>query len=757
MSRSVALSVVLFLCAANLGHGAAVDSTFVGLAHNGKYSDPANWSPAEVPNNSGTETFNVTIYSLDLDMDATVSNLTIGDLFSPAGYSYTVLGSTTLATSATLNTGPLPSATHGSVFAAGNLTNFDAGSRTLQSGSYDLIGIDGLLVQLQFIGADIVNNAADIYLRSGGRVVDEQGRDGLRNFAHNLANGSMAVARDNYTLPTKLTNDGSIFVDGGSLTVTGGLTNYNATSHTLTGGYYYVISRAWEGYPEASFGFAGADIIHNAAGELYIQGGTPGIKDEQGNNGLRNFADNQQNADVYLLPPASFTGSSDFTNKGRMHLYESTFSLPSGRTYHQAGGYTEMTSATLNANVDLQDGVLFAGRSSSSGGAGSAATINGDFTMSGGLLPEVQITVNGSVGFSGNARWRRTLSVKFPDSAALNVSNTLTMGGTLEAKLADVSPPGSQTRFTMASAKTITGSFANADANSRIPTTDGKGTFAVSTSNGELVLTDYQRTQPAAQMLNMSARAGVLTGDKATIAGFIIVGTEAKTVLIRGVGPSLTAGGVPGALQDPTLELHDTNSVIATNDNWRDTQGAAISQTGVAPTDARESAILITLQPAAYTAVMRGANATSGVGLVEMYDLSSNTNSKLANMSTRAFVDADHVLIGGAIAGGPGTGNAELVVRAIGAGLKQQGVTDCLPDPMLEVRNSDGSLVAANDDASTGIYEGGNPLPPGLAPADPDAAIAVGLAPGNYTVIVRGKNGASGNALVEIYDLNGGP
>jgi hypothetical protein len=268
-------------------------------------------------------------------------------------------------------------------------------------------------------------------------------------------------------------------------------------------------------------------------------------------------------------------------------------------------------------------------------------------------------------------------------------------------------------------------------------------------------LSDYQRAIPAAQLLNISTRAQVLTGDDAAIGGFIIYGTDPKQVIIRAIGPSLTGAGVSRALQDPTLELHDsTGAIIATNDNWEESQRPEITATGLAPHDPRESAILKTLQPGAYTAVMRGANDTTGVALVEVYDLSKDSRSRLANISTRGFVDADNVLIGGLIAGGNGNGNAELVVRAIGSGLQGSGVKDHLADAALELRDGNGAVIAANDDFLMPPENSGT-VPEELnVESGQDAATGVKVSPGNYTVVVYGKNGATGTALVEIYDLN---
>jgi hypothetical protein len=255
------------------------------------------------------------------------------------------------------------------------------------------------------------------------------------------------------------------------------------------------------------------------------------------------------------------------------------------------------------------------------------------------------------------------------------------------------------------------------------------------------------------QLLNISTRLRVLTGDNVLIGGFIITGSDDKHVIVRGIGPSLTSQGVPGALQDPTLELHDgTGALIASNDNWKDTQQLDIEVTGIPPTNDLESAIVATLPAngSGYTAILRGKNNTTGVGLVEAYDLNRTVNSKLANISTRGFVDTgDNVMIGGFIAG---NGLTKVIVRAIGPSLTSQGVPGALQDPTLELHDGSGTTIASNDnwkDAQQTEIEA-TTIPP---TDDRESAIVASLSPGNYTAIVRGKNDTTGVALVEVYNI----
>jgi hypothetical protein len=259
---------------------------------------------------------------------------------------------------------------------------------------------------------------------------------------------------------------------------------------------------------------------------------------------------------------------------------------------------------------------------------------------------------------------------------------------------------------------------------------------------------------PPGKLLNISTRLRVQTGDAVLISGFIITGSESKTVLIRGIGPSLSSLGVSDALQNPTLTLFQGNAQLQANDDWFETQGDEIRATGLQPVFSTESAILRTLAPGSYTAVVRGKNDSTGVGVVEVYDLSATSNSKLANVSTRGFVETDNnVMIGGFIAGHPASQNINVIVRAIGPSLAGFGVPNPLQDPILSLHNADGVMVAENDnwrDTNESAIAAS-----GFAPSNnAESAILIARPPGNTTAIVRGKNGGIGNALVEVYRLN---
>ena len=231
----------------------------------------------------------------------------------------------------------------------------------------------------------------------------------------------------------------------------------------------------------------------------------------------------------------------------------------------------------------------------------------------------------------------------------------------------------------------------------------------------------------------------VQTGDNVGIGGFIITGSTPKHVLLRAIGPSLTGFGVPDALADPVLELHGPG-VFATimNDNWRQTQETEIQATGIAPTNDFESAIDATLAPGAYTAIVRGNGNSSGVALVEVYDLNQEVDSKLANISTRALVSTgDNIVIAGFTLGG--TGNDRIVVRGIGPSLTNGGVPNALANPTLELRDNNGSLLVANNDWQDDPIQASQLTAAGLAPTNQlESGIAATLSPGLYTALLAG-------------------
>jgi cyclophilin family peptidyl-prolyl cis-trans isomerase len=256
--------------------------------------------------------------------------------------------------------------------------------------------------------------------------------------------------------------------------------------------------------------------------------------------------------------------------------------------------------------------------------------------------------------------------------------------------------------------------------------------------------------------VNVSTRLQVGTGDNALIGGFIMRGPSPKRLVIRGIGPST---GLSGALANPVLELHNgAGATIASNDNWGDAANKQeLIDTGLAPSAPNESAILTTVPSdpnnAFYTAIVRGANNSTGIGLVEVYDVDSGPGSTLLNISTRGRVDVDpNALIGGFILGG--TESKRVLVRAIGPSLAAVGVPNALADPKLELRDANAALLDSNDDWGSSPNQA-EILATGLAPTNAkESAVVRILSAAPYTAIVRGVNNTTGVGSVEVYQLN---
>jgi hypothetical protein len=258
--------------------------------------------------------------------------------------------------------------------------------------------------------------------------------------------------------------------------------------------------------------------------------------------------------------------------------------------------------------------------------------------------------------------------------------------------------------------------------------------------------------------LEFSTRLHVETGQHVGIAGFIISGSTSRKIIVRALGPTLAQFGVPGVLQNPALHLFDSsNNLIASNDNWKSSQQTEIQASGLALGDDREAAIVRTLAPGNYTAVVHGVNATVGAALLEVYDLDQSSASLITNISTRGSVGTDtNVMIGGFIVGGGlgtnGDGSSEVLVRALGPELTSFGIADALQDPKMELFDGNGNLLASNDnwrDSQQAAIQA-----TGVAPGDDrEPAILTTLIQGNWTAILRGKNNTTGVGLIELYRI----
>ncbi len=255
--------------------------------------------------------------------------------------------------------------------------------------------------------------------------------------------------------------------------------------------------------------------------------------------------------------------------------------------------------------------------------------------------------------------------------------------------------------------------------------------------------------------LNLSTRVRVGADESVVISGFIINGSMPKKVILRALGPSLAQAHVGAVLADPVLELRAADgSLVAANDDWKEegAQRALIESSGIPPLNDREPAIVATLVPGSYTAIVSGVNRTSGIAVAEIYDLDQAADSKLANLSTRGFAQTGNdVIIAGFILGGSG-GGSKVLVRALGPSLSKAGIRNVMADPTIELHNANGSLIAANDNWRE--EDQASIQATGIPPAgDRESAILAVLPQDNYTAVVAGAGGTIGIALVEVFML----
>jgi hypothetical protein len=859
----------LFLMLATVRISAAqviVNSVFTPQYSDNSYSNPANWSPPEVPNNSPAKNYSVTIRSQAyLDIDATVSNLLIDStVLLQQNHSFTVTGTTTIIRGSqtfpfenirvysfnssgasfvtdslsTFSGGVLgggfalwaPNPTSGSailqfhgadvrtltgnlslsgpltrvideagndglrslsrieaeatlalaghqmsvvgpftndgqllvnsdgnqpgLFAiTGELTNFDPSTHTLKNGTYSLGGVDDFGTNqpatLQFPGADIVHNGGGIFLGDPlAKIVDENGSDALRNFSHITATGFFGISGFSFTKAGDFTNDGTLTVYSGTLTLQGNLTNFDPVTHTLTGGSYQL----FQGYDglAASLVFTDADIQNNAA-SIYLYKRTK-IRDQNGNDALRNFAHNLPGASFLLFDYFDFVAPGDFTNSGEVTIQSSFsnpqphFVMPKNHRYVQTEGTTHLWGAAVIGDMEINGGSF---DTAASGPDNIPAVLDGNLAVGDALFTPNGLVVHGAAQLSAGS----TFSTRGDSDSGFIVNGGITVAGTLQIAEPQVPPPSTATFFVVQSGGTsISGTFSNAPNGARIPTIDGLGSFVVSYNSFSISISGFQALPATAHLLNISTRGPVGTGENVMVGGFIVTGTQSKRVIVRALGPSLPS--LLGTLPDPVLELHDSSGgLIASNDNWRTDQEADIIATGVRPSNDFESAIVATLQASnsAYTAIVRGADDRTGIGLVEVYDLDRAADSKMANISTRGVVaTGDRNLIGGLLV--LNQNSTRVIVRALGPSVPVSGR---LSDPTLSLYDSNGALVAFNDNWRTD--QEGEIIATGIPPGnDLDAAIVTTFPAlgGSYTTVVKGKDGATGVALVEVYDLS---
>lgn len=523
-----------------------------------------------------------------------------------------------------------------------------------------------------------------------------------------------------WTGGTIVTNSGAPFINTGAITITGAVGTYNYGGQFTNRGL--VIQ-------------TGAGTIANQRGPvLNDAGGTYDIQNDLGYTtdyaGIINAGTFQKSAGTGTSAIAG-----EFDNSGTINAISGTLQFDA---LIQTAGAMNLNGGSISSqNTIILNGGLLAGSGNISGsvrnnsGIVSPGHSPGRINISGDYVQGADGALNIEIG--GNA----------PGTGydQLVVGGNADLGGTLNIKLVNGYRPQVGDVFTIISPSSFSGAFAQVNAT-------GLGVQA-NYASGAITVTV---TSVPEILLNIATRLNVQTGDNVLIAGFIITGTEPKKVIIRGLGPSLT--GVSGVLANPTLELIDSDgTTLAFDDDWKDTQQSDIEASGIPPENDAEAAIVRTLDPGAYTGILRGKNNATGIGVVEVYDLAQTAKAKLANISSRGFASTgDDALIGGFIVGGGNGMNAKVVLRAIGPSLAPN-VSNALADPTLELVDANGSTVRADDDWKDSQQSELETI--GIQPTnDKESALIATLPAGSYTAVVRGKGSTAGVAVVEIYNVD---
>ena len=504
------------------------------------------------------------------------------------------------------------------------------------------------------------------------------------------------ISANNVTISGLTIANGNSPSNGGGISITGGLTIANCTisGHTT--------------------GSSGGGIV--SSGTLSIVNSTI-----SGNSATGGFG-----GGIYSTGTAQITNSTISNNSAS----ELSLGIGSGGGILNGGGSLVVTNSTISGNVAQFRG---GGIQSNSGTLRSRNTIIALNTAPSG--PDVFGALSSeNFNLIGNNSGVTITPAQSADRIG-------TPGSPINPLLDTLKDNGGPT-LTRA---LLSGSTAINNGDPNAPARDQRG--YVRPNPPDIGAYEFGGTIPAT-LANISTRLFVQTGDNVLIGGFIITGTQQKKVILRAIGPSLS---LPGKLADPTLELYQGQTLLEANDNWMDSPNKqAIIDSTIPPSDPLESAIVRSVAPGNYTAVVRGANNGTGIGVVEAYDLDRTVDSKLANIATRGAIQTgDNVLFGGFIV--LGSDSQKVIIRALGPSVPVAGT---LADPTLELRDGNGALLESNDnwvDSANKQAIIDSTIPP---TSNQESAIVRTLTPGNYTTIVRGVNSTTGIAVVEIYALN---
>ena len=430
--------------------------------------------------------------------------------------------------------------------------------------------------------------------------------------------------------------------------------------------------------------------------------------------------------------------SSASTSQGST-LYPTTITFGAAPSLIAGGNAT--VSATTNSLVavtfsSLTSSVCTISGSTVTGVANGVCTIAANAIGGGNYIAASQVTQSFTVGTSQ--------TITFGAAPTLVVDGTATVSATASSGL-----PVTFSSLT-SSVCTVSGTSVSGIAAGTCTIAAnqaGNGTYSTAPQVTQSFTVVVATTIP--RLANISTRGQVLTGDNVMIGGFIIGGSSPKKVLIRAVGPNLANFGVPGVLANPMLQLYSGQTVIASNDDWGPaSNSAAIQATGLAPVSPQESAILTTLAPGAYTAIVSGVGGGTGVGIVEVFE-ADHPEYPLINISTRGQVQTgDNVMIGGFII--QGNASQTVLIRAVGPNLANFGVPGVLANPTLQLYSGQ-TVIASNDDWQS-ASNAAEIQATGLAPVSSlESAILITLAPGAYTAIVSGVGGGTGVGIVEVF------